>query len=176
MFANISTVNIHLYTLHPKILVSIWLWLINLLRIGKLCIFYDFMIFMLINIPVIRCRHQSVYFSVLTVHGTLCIIPIAWHLKQFWWIVIYIQQYANHFIWSVAQAMSTLVLPPSLDILFRWFRVTICWNTRKLFLLLIFLFASYQGDVGCGKTVVAFLACMEVIGSDYQVTYYYYNS
>ncbi|KAH9794778.1 ATP-dependent DNA helicase [Citrus sinensis] len=25
-----------------------------------------------------------------------------------------------------------------------------------------------QGDVGCGKTVVAFLACMEVIGSGYQ--------
>lgn len=28
---------------------------------------------------------------------------------------------------------------------------------------------SFQGDVGCGKTVVAFLACMEVIGSGYQV-------
>ncbi|XP_056696617.1 ATP-dependent DNA helicase homolog RECG, chloroplastic isoform X3 [Spinacia oleracea] len=28
-----------------------------------------------------------------------------------------------------------------------------------------------QGDVGCGKTVVAFLACMEVIGSGYQAAY-----
>ncbi|KAL5761069.1 hypothetical protein ACOSQ2_019907 [Xanthoceras sorbifolium] len=28
-----------------------------------------------------------------------------------------------------------------------------------------------QGDVGCGKTVVAFLACMEVIGSGYQVAF-----
>jgi len=28
---------------------------------------------------------------------------------------------------------------------------------------------SFQGDVGCGKTVVAFLACMEVIGAGYQV-------
>ena len=35
-----------------------------------------------------------------------------------------------------------------------------------------FLMAKYiplQGDVGCGKTVVAFLACMEVIGSGFQV-------
>lgn len=30
-------------------------------------------------------------------------------------------------------------------------------------------FVSSQGDVGCGKTVVAFLACMEVIGAGYQV-------
>lgn len=29
-----------------------------------------------------------------------------------------------------------------------------------------------QGDVGCGKTVVAFLACMEVIGSGYQVSHF----
>ncbi|XP_027913584.1 ATP-dependent DNA helicase homolog RECG, chloroplastic isoform X2 [Vigna unguiculata] len=28
-----------------------------------------------------------------------------------------------------------------------------------------------QGDVGCGKTVVAFLACMEVIGSGYQAAF-----
>ncbi|GMP80866.1 hypothetical protein CsSME_00035807 [Camellia sinensis var. sinensis] len=28
-----------------------------------------------------------------------------------------------------------------------------------------------QGDVGCGKTVVAFLACMEVIGADYQAAF-----
>ncbi|KAK9676397.1 hypothetical protein RND81_11G074200 [Saponaria officinalis] len=28
-----------------------------------------------------------------------------------------------------------------------------------------------QGDVGCGKTVVAFLACMEVIGAGYQAAY-----
>ncbi|KAL9252860.1 ATP-dependent DNA helicase homolog RECG, chloroplastic-like protein [Drosera capensis] len=28
-----------------------------------------------------------------------------------------------------------------------------------------------QGDVGCGKTVVAFLACMEVVGSGYQVAF-----
>lgn len=29
---------------------------------------------------------------------------------------------------------------------------------------------SFQGDVGCGKTVVAFLACMEVLGSGFQVS------
>ncbi|XP_019461520.1 PREDICTED: ATP-dependent DNA helicase homolog RECG, chloroplastic isoform X2 [Lupinus angustifolius] len=28
-----------------------------------------------------------------------------------------------------------------------------------------------QGDVGCGKTIVAFLACMEVIGSGYQAAF-----
>ncbi|XP_059445855.1 ATP-dependent DNA helicase homolog RECG, chloroplastic isoform X3 [Corylus avellana] len=28
-----------------------------------------------------------------------------------------------------------------------------------------------QGDVGCGKTVVAFLACMEVLGSGYQAAF-----
>ncbi|KAL8196413.1 hypothetical protein R6Q57_024708 [Mikania cordata] len=28
-----------------------------------------------------------------------------------------------------------------------------------------------QGDVGCGKTVVAFLACMEVVGSGYQAAF-----
>ncbi|XP_050914541.1 ATP-dependent DNA helicase homolog RECG, chloroplastic [Lathyrus oleraceus] len=28
-----------------------------------------------------------------------------------------------------------------------------------------------QGDVGCGKTIVAFLACMEVIGSGYHVAF-----
>ncbi|XP_048502084.1 ATP-dependent DNA helicase homolog RECG, chloroplastic isoform X2 [Beta vulgaris subsp. vulgaris] len=28
-----------------------------------------------------------------------------------------------------------------------------------------------QGDVGCGKTVVAFLTCMEVVGSGYQAAY-----
>uniref|UniRef100_A0A803N0M4 DNA helicase n=1 Tax=Chenopodium quinoa TaxID=63459 RepID=A0A803N0M4_CHEQI len=32
-------------------------------------------------------------------------------------------------------------------------------------------FFYLQGDVGCGKTVVAFLACMEVIGSGYQAAY-----
>ena len=30
----------------------------------------------------------------------------------------------------------------------------------------------FQGDVGCGKTIVAFLACMEVISSGYQVWTY----
>ncbi|CAA6661239.1 unnamed protein product [Spirodela intermedia] len=29
----------------------------------------------------------------------------------------------------------------------------------------------YSGDVGCGKTVVAFLACMEVIGSGFQAAF-----
>ncbi|KAL9661908.1 hypothetical protein QQ045_026736 [Rhodiola kirilowii] len=28
-----------------------------------------------------------------------------------------------------------------------------------------------QGDVGCGKTIVAFLACVEVIGSGYQAAF-----
>ncbi|KAJ8769268.1 hypothetical protein K2173_002196 [Erythroxylum novogranatense] len=28
-----------------------------------------------------------------------------------------------------------------------------------------------QGDVGCGKTIVAFLACMEVVGSGYQAAF-----
>ncbi|XP_043693971.1 ATP-dependent DNA helicase homolog RECG, chloroplastic isoform X2 [Telopea speciosissima] len=32
-------------------------------------------------------------------------------------------------------------------------------------------FFYLQGDVGCGKTVVAFLACMEVIGSGYQAAF-----
>jgi ATP-dependent DNA helicase RecG len=27
----------------------------------------------------------------------------------------------------------------------------------------------FQGDVGCGKTVVSFLTCMEVINSGFQV-------
>lgn len=31
-----------------------------------------------------------------------------------------------------------------------------------------------QGDVGCGKTIVAFLACIEVIGSGYQVLHPFY--
>ncbi|XP_058184103.1 ATP-dependent DNA helicase homolog RECG, chloroplastic isoform X2 [Rhododendron vialii] len=32
-------------------------------------------------------------------------------------------------------------------------------------------FFYLQGDVGCGKTVVAFLACMEVIGAGYQAAF-----
>ncbi|OIW01990.1 hypothetical protein TanjilG_14021 [Lupinus angustifolius] len=32
-------------------------------------------------------------------------------------------------------------------------------------------FFYLQGDVGCGKTIVAFLACMEVIGSGYQAAF-----
>lgn len=32
-----------------------------------------------------------------------------------------------------------------------------------------FCFFPFQGDVGCGKTIVAFLACMEVIGLGFQV-------
>lgn len=39
--------------------------------------------------------------------------------------------------------------------------------TSLLFALLSF---PFQGDVGCGKTIVAFLACMEVIGSGFQVS------
>lgn len=42
----------------------------------------------------------------------------------------------------------------------------ICWELPAFADMIILLF---QGDVGCGKTVVAFLACMEVIGSGYQV-------
>ncbi|XP_043693969.1 ATP-dependent DNA helicase homolog RECG, chloroplastic isoform X1 [Telopea speciosissima] len=33
------------------------------------------------------------------------------------------------------------------------------------------MYRLLQGDVGCGKTVVAFLACMEVIGSGYQAAF-----
>lgn len=38
-----------------------------------------------------------------------------------------------------------------------------------------FFLCLCQGDVGCGKTVVAFLACMEVLGSGYQVCYSNYS-
>lgn len=37
----------------------------------------------------------------------------------------------------------------------------------------IFSICWRQGDVGCGKTIVAFLACMEVVNSGFQVSYYY---
>lgn len=33
------------------------------------------------------------------------------------------------------------------------------------------MYRLLQGDVGCGKTIVAFLACMEVIGSGYQAAF-----
>jgi hypothetical protein len=38
--------------------------------------------------------------------------------------------------------------------------------------LQIFSICWWQGDVGCGKTIVAFLACMEVVNSGFQVSYY----
>lgn len=34
---------------------------------------------------------------------------------------------------------------------------------------IFFICPLFQGDVGCGKTIVAFLACMEVMDSGYQV-------
>lgn len=36
--------------------------------------------------------------------------------------------------------------------------------------------APFQGDVGCGKTVVAFLACLEVISLGYQVSRHHFLS
>lgn len=43
---------------------------------------------------------------------------------------------------------------------------------KKASHLVICYETCFQGDVGCGKTVVAFLACMEVIGSGYQVSHF----
>ncbi|KAJ4843387.1 hypothetical protein Tsubulata_013284 [Turnera subulata] len=40
----------------------------------------------------------------------------------------------------------------------------IIWDLKRL----VPMNRLLQGDVGCGKTVVAFLACMEVVGSGYQ--------
>lgn len=51
----------------------------------------------------------------------------------------------------------------SSEMLYLFSKVKICCILKDL------KFVYSQGDVGCGKTVVAFLACMEVIGAGYQV-------
>ncbi|GFY84298.1 DEAD/DEAH box RNA helicase family protein [Actinidia rufa] len=38
-------------------------------------------------------------------------------------------------------------------------------------ILLLLSVQAFKGDVGCGKTIVAFLACMEVIGAGYQAAF-----
>ncbi|KAK9091680.1 hypothetical protein Sjap_024857 [Stephania japonica] len=43
----------------------------------------------------------------------------------------------------------------------------IIWDLKRL----VPMNRLLQGDVGCGKTVVAFLACMEVVGSGYQAAF-----